>query len=576
MAQGEIRNAGALERLIGSPRFQRPFAAIAAVTGICFLAVALSLLAGGATRLHPAGTIEGIAQRFETGMRLALILVAAVLALYLALRSQRMPLPRLLSAACGALAAGLALFLAMRLHLETLPDADLARQSMTLPWVWRLVGVLAVTVVLMSVWLFSAMKFLFYFPKPVKLMGHDPAEADREGHVRFRKDFDWRWFATPQFAALATGWILILAVGLQAERLKSAIWEDATIYMVCWAPFAFLGAKQRHLDDEGRRAVRWVVLGQAIWLVVFVLALAAVIALRATGTLAFADWTASERFTSALLLGLMEGFVVLFLATLAISILYHGTLDPDLMIRRTWVLGAVGLISGVLFVLAERALATLVAGWVGLSSLDALTIVAILTAVLLVPLRARVERFVRRTVERWQSAFAIADGRRQMACIVFADLSGYTALTERDERAAITLAAVFHRAAGNVAESHGGRLIKTIGDAVLLRLPTPDQAVAAVRALSEAYHARAAHLRLAALPVHTAIHRGEVVESSDGDVFGATVNLAARLLGAAGPNEVVASASALEGLSPQVRHQSMGDRQFKNVDQPVACFRLAL
>lgn len=567
-----IRNAGRLERVLGDPRFQRPFAAAASLLAFVLCAwIAWTLLG---TQLGDPDSVHGGMRRVELGMRLLLIAVAASLAGYLSLAVQRKALARLLAISCGALAAGLAIFMAAWLYLRGVGDVRAVRLADSQPWMF--VGLLVSSVGLMSVWLFGTMKFLLYFPKPVKLMDLDPLAADTRGRIQLKWEFEWRWFATPQFAALVVGWVLIVLLGWQGARLASSTWEGAVLYMICWAPFAFVSAKQRHVDEHDRRAIRWVVLGQSVWMVVFLLALVTVLVLRASGALVLADWTASERFLNSLLLALFEGFIVVFLVTLAISILYHGTIDPDLMIRRTWALGAIGLLSGILLVVVERALASAVAGWAGLSSLDALTLVAIVTAVLMVPLRARVERLVRRVLEGWQSAFAIADGRRQVACIVFADLSGYTALTERDERAAITLAAVFHRAADSVAQAQGGRLIKTIGDAVMLRLPTTDAAVAAVRDLTRGYTERAARLGLDPLPVHSAIHRGEVVEGTDGDVFGATVNLAARLLGAAGPHEVVASASALEGLSAGVAHEAMGEREFKNVEQPVACFRLAV
>lgn len=76
------------------------------------------------------------------------------------------------------------------------------------------------------------------------------------------------------------------------------------------------------------------------------------------------------------------------------------------------------------------------------------------------------------------------------------------------------------------------------------------------------------------LPIHAAIHRGEVAEAPSGDVFGATVNLAARLMGVAGPDDIVASQAALARMPGHQAH-SLGERKFKNVELPIECFRLA-
>ena len=90
------------------------------------------------------------------------------------------------------------------------------------------------------------------------------------------------------------------------------------------------------------------------------------------------------------------------------------------------------------------------------------------------------------------------------------------------------------------------------------------------------YMAHAAPLVSAPLPVHAAVHRGEIVVGANGDVFGGTVNLAARMLGIAGPHDVVASDSAIFGLSAQFKAEPIGSRAFKNIEHEVPCFRLLL
>ena len=84
-------------------------------------------------------------------------------------------------------------------------------------------------------------------------------------------------------------------------------------------------------------------------------------------------------------------------------------------------------------------------------------------------------------------------------------------------------------------------------------------------------------LNLPALPLHFGIHAGEVVRQRDGDVFGGTVNLAARLQGLAGAGELVVSDAVAGPLQAAgFSLESLGEKKLKNVPEPVACFRVAL
>ncbi len=107
---------------------------------------------------------------------------------------------------------------------------------------------------------------------------------------------------------------------------------------------------------------------------------------------------------------------------------------------------------------------------------------------------------------------------------LFADIAGYTALTEAhgDDEAA-ELARAFCRAVSDAAAARGGEVVKTIGDAVMVRHDLSAEAVAL--GLAAAHEVMAGHGFPA---VRVGMHHGPAVER-DGDWFGATVNLAARV-----------------------------------------------
>lgn len=162
------------------------------------------------------------------------------------------------------------------------------------------------------------------------------------------------------------------------------------------------------------------------------------------------------------------------------------------------------------------------------------------------------ERHLRRTIDGYSvesteqilAAFGYVPPRVQAPPgIAFVDLTGYTRTTqERGDEAAAALSLRLGEIAREVAAAHGGRLVKLLGDGALLHLPDGVSAALAALDLCE-------RLRAVGLPGgHAGIHAGPVIER-EGDVYGRTVNLAARLSDIAENGTVVAPASIGEDLA---------------------------
>jgi len=118
------------------------------------------------------------------------------------------------------------------------------------------------------------------------------------------------------------------------------------------------------------------------------------------------------------------------------------------------------------------------------------------------------------------------DGDRTIA---FVDLAGYTALTEaHGDHASIDLLDEFTANAREAVAASGAELVKSVGDAVMLAASTPAAGLEAVRLILTACYASDAFPEPRA-----GLHHGPVV-AREGDYFGATVNLAARVAGRAG------------------------------------------
>jgi len=159
---------------------------------------------------------------------------------------------------------------------------------------------------------------------------------------------------------------------------------------------------------------------------------------------------------------------------------------------------------------------------------------------------------------------------RKLPVIAFADLVGYTRLTETEGDArALDAATQLQALAEEAARDRRGRVIKLLGDGAMLHFDDAGAAAGAMLGLATT----APDARLGA--VHLGIECGPVVER-DGDVFGRTVNLAARIAASAEPGELLAGPAAAAALENDSRFvvTPLGGREFKGFGAPVPVWRV--
>jgi len=127
--------------------------------------------------------------------------------------------------------------------------------------------------------------------------------------------------------------------------------------------------------------------------------------------------------------------------------------------------------------------------------------------------------------------------------VCFLDLTGYTRLTEeRGDAAAADLAARLAGLVRRAAQEHDGTPVKWLGDGVMFYFREPAAAVLAALEMAEVVG------RQGLPPAHVGIHAGPVV-FQDGDYFGRTVNLAARIAEYARPGEVLVSQEVVDAAA---------------------------
>ena len=167
---------------------------------------------------------------------------------------------------------------------------------------------------------------------------------------------------------------------------------------------------------------------------------------------------------------------------------------------------------------------------------------------------------------------------RHLAAVWFADIVGYTKLSEENEGEAVRLAHAFHRAARTVVERFGGRIVKSMGDGALAEFASSEMAVRSADALRAAF-ARAAEsdgLRTSGLRV--GVHVGDVAATDDGDLYGDGVNVASRLQSAAQPGEVWVSDDVWRQLRrrPELGFDSRGEHALKGIGQPMQAYAVVV
>jgi len=167
---------------------------------------------------------------------------------------------------------------------------------------------------------------------------------------------------------------------------------------------------------------------------------------------------------------------------------------------------------------------------------------------------------------------------RRLVAIMFTDMVGYTTLGQRNETLSLALVEEQRKIIRPVLAKHGGREVKTIGDAFLAEFPSTVDAVRCAYDIQRGIREfslslppeNRVHLRIG-------IHVGEVVESV-GDISGDAVNVASRIEPLAADGGVCLSRQAYDHVQRKVdfRFSSLGTRNLKNVIDPVEVFRMVM
>jgi class 3 adenylate cyclase len=133
------------------------------------------------------------------------------------------------------------------------------------------------------------------------------------------------------------------------------------------------------------------------------------------------------------------------------------------------------------------------------------------------------------------------EGRDGTVTILFADMVGFSGLTERmGDRDLQQLLADYHRIVRAALADHGGREVKVQGDGFMIAFAGVGRALRCATAVFEALARRRDGDGGPPIDAHMGLHTGEAIEEGE-DYVGHTVVVASRLADAAGPGEVLVS-----------------------------------
>ncbi|OKP76444.1 adenylate cyclase [Ensifer adhaerens] len=168
---------------------------------------------------------------------------------------------------------------------------------------------------------------------------------------------------------------------------------------------------------------------------------------------------------------------------------------------------------------------------------------------------------------------------QKLSVIMAADVVGYSRLMELDEKGTLATLMAHRQELWDVAvAAHHGRIVKLIGDGMLMEFRAVEDAVLCAVEIQRGMQTRnAGTQRDRRIEFRIGINLGDIL-FEDGDVYGDGVNVAARIESLAKPGGISVSASVHDTLGGRldIRFEDTGAQALKNIGRPVHIYNIVI
>jgi adenylate cyclase len=160
------------------------------------------------------------------------------------------------------------------------------------------------------------------------------------------------------------------------------------------------------------------------------------------------------------------------------------------------------------------------------------------------------------------------EGERKLSAIMFTDMKGYSKEMGQDEETTLKKVWRYEKAMKSIIHEHDGRVVKTIGDAIMGDF---NSAVNAVKAALEIQNL----LKKEDIKIRIGIHLGDVIHKG-GDIFGDGVNIASRIESICEPGHIFISEDVYNQVKGKIHagFENLGNRPLKNIESPPKVYKL--
>jgi adenylate cyclase len=172
----------------------------------------------------------------------------------------------------------------------------------------------------------------------------------------------------------------------------------------------------------------------------------------------------------------------------------------------------------------------------------------------------------------------VSGEERRLAAIMFTDLVGYTALTQKNEELAMQLLEEHRRLVRPFFPKHNGREVKTIGDAFLVEFASALEATRCAFEIQQSlYELNSGRPQDRRVLVRVGVHLGDVIHDQN-DVYGDAVNIASRIEPLASPGGICVTQQVYDQIKNKFEFplSTLGKKNLKNVSEPIEAYRVVL